>query len=143
MSLMIKIFGVVLIVSGSAMMGWVPSFYQKKRLERLIYYKECFDSFYTDLKQKRRSIESYFDENHCFPDEDANRWLLNEDRGIIYKTIEKIKVDSYQESLNHCEKLVGQLSKTIDDLKIIEEKSGKARPLVMGALGLLLAVLLF
>ncbi len=143
MNLMIKIFGVALIVSGSVIMGWVPSNSQRKRLERLIYIKECFDLFYTELKHERRSIESYFYEEHNFLEEDANQWLLNEERELIFEAIEKIKSDSYQDALNRCGTVINRLSDIIENLKKTEEKSGKARPLVTGALGLLLAVLLF
>ncbi len=143
MNLMIKIFGVVLIVSGSVMMGWVPSNSQRKRLERLIYIRDCFDMFYSELKHERRSIETYFSEKHNFLEEDANKWLLKEERDIIIEAIEKIKSDSYHDALNRCGAVVDQLSDRIDDLKKAEDKNGKARPLVTGALGLLLAVLLF
>ncbi len=125
------------------MMGWVPSNGQRKRLERLIYIRDCFDLFYTELKHERRSIESYFSEEHNFLDDDANQWLLKEERDIIIEAIEKIKSDSYQDALNRCGTVIDQLSDKIENLKKTEEKSGKARPLVTGALGLLLAVLLF
>lgn len=124
-------------------MGWVPSNGQRKRLERLIYIRDCFDLFYTELKYERRSIESYFSEEHNFLDDDANQWLLKEERDIIIEAIEKIKSDSYQDALNRCGTVIDQLSDKIENLKKTEEKSGKARPLVTGALGLLLAVLLF
>lgn len=124
-------------------MGWVPSNGQRKRLERLIYIRDCFDLFYTELKHERRSIESYFSEEHNFLDDDANQWLLKEERDIIIEAIEKIKSDSYQDALNRCGTVIDQLSDKIENLKKTEEKSGKARPLVTGALGLLLAVLLF
>ncbi len=143
MNLMIKIFGVVLIVSGSVMIGWVPSSGQRKRLERLTYIRDCFDLFYTELKHERRSIEAYFSEKHNFLEDDANKWLLKEERDVIIEAIEKIKSDSYQDALNRCSAVVDQLSGMIDELKKAEDKNGKARPLVTGALGLLLAVLLF
>ncbi|MBQ7971101.1 MAG: hypothetical protein IJ294_01950 [Clostridia bacterium] len=109
----------------------------------MIYIKECFDLFYTELKHERRSIESYFYEEHNFLEEDANQWLLNEERELIFEAIEKIKSDSYQDALNRCGTVIDRLSDIIENLKKTEEKSGKARPLVTGALGLLLAVLLF
>lgn len=143
MSLMIKIFGVVLIVSGSIIMGWVPSNRQRKRLERLIQMKEYLDLFYTELKHERRSIETYFLERDHFMDDDANKWLSDEERNMIFDAVEKIKTDSYNDALNRCGAVVEQLSGMIDHLKKTEEKNGKARPLVTGALGLLLAVLLF
>ena len=143
MSLMIKIFGVVLIVSGSIIMGWVPSNSQRKRLDRLFQIKEHLDLFYTELKYERRSIGTYFSERDRFMDDDANKWLSDEDRNMIFDAVEKIKLDSYNDALNRCGLLIEQLSGMIDHLKKAEEKNGKARPLVTGALGLLLAVLLF
>ncbi len=143
MNLMIKIFGVVLIVSGSAMMGWIPSNGQRKRLERLIYIRDCFASFHTELKHQRRSIETYFSENHNLLEDDVNKWLSKEERELIIATMEKIKSDSYNDALIRCSSVIEQLSGMIDDLKKAEDKNGRARPLVTGALGLLLAVLLF
>lgn len=143
MSLMIEIFGVVLIVSGSVMLGWVPSNEQRKRLEQLIHIRNVFDLFYTELKHERRSIESYFSEKHNFLEDDANKWLSAEERNLIFETVEKIKSDSYNDALNRCGTVIDQLSIMIDRLKKTEDKNGKARPLVTGALGLLLAVLLF
>lgn len=143
MNLMIKIFGVALIVSGSVMMGWIPSNSQRKRLERLIYIRDGFVSFQSELKHQRRSIETYFSENHNFMEDDLNKWLSKEEREFIIATIEKIKSDSYNDALNRCSSVIDQLSDRIDDLKKAEDKNGKARPLVTGALGLLLAVLLF
>lgn len=143
MNMMIKIFGVLLIVSGSVVMGWVPSDSQRKRLERLIYIRNCLASFYRDLKQERRSIDSFFSEGADFLEEEANKWLLSEEQDIIRGMVAKIKTDSYSDALNRCGALVDQLSERIEDLQKTEEKNGKARPLVTGALGLLLAVLLF
>ena len=80
---------------------------------------------------------------HVILEEDANQWLLNEERELIFEAIEKIKSDSYQDALNRCGTVIDRLSDIIENLKKTEEKSGKARPLVTGALGLLLAVLLF
>lgn len=143
MNLMIKIFGVVLIVSGSVMIGWIPSNSQRKRLERLIYIRDGFASFQTELKHQRCSLETYFSENHNFLEDDANQWLSNEERGLIVSTMEKMKSDSYNDALIRCGSVIDQLTAMIDELKKAEDKNGKARPLVTGALGLLLAVLLF
>ena len=143
MSLMIKIFGAALIVSGSVLIGWAPSNSQKKRLERLIHIKNRFDLFYIELKQERCSIDAYFSDELGFMQDDANKWLLEEERAIIFEAIEKMKSDSYHDALNRCGAVVDQLSTIIDHLKNIEDKNGKARPLVTGSLGLLLAVLLF
>lgn len=143
MSLMIKIFGVALIVSGSVIMGWAPSNCQRKRLECLVKIKERFDLFYTELKYERRSIQTYFSERDPLMNEEVNKWLSDEERNFIFDAVEKIKSDSYNDAVDRCGAVVEQLSGMIDHLKKTEEMNGKARPLVTGALGLLLAVLLF
>ena len=69
--------------------------------------------------------------------------LSDEERNFIFDALEKIKSDSYNDAVDRCGAVIEQLSGMIDHLKKTEEMNGKARPLVTGALGLLLAVLLF
>lgn len=139
MSLMIKIFGAVLIVSGGLIIGLVPSYYQKKRLARLYFYKQSFDRFYAELKEDRQSVDAYFSAVSI----DEDQWLLTEEKALISNTINKIKGSSYQHALELCGELVECLSYRAKELETAEEKNGKARPIVIAALGLLLAVLLF
>lgn len=143
MNLMIKIFGVALIVSGSATIGWALSSHQEKRLKRLEYIKDCFELFQKELKKERRSIDAFLNEKGNFLKDDANKFLSKEQCDSIIETIEKIRVDSYEEALNRCDATLIWLTAAIDELKKVEDKNGKARPLVTGALGLLLAILLF
>lgn len=144
--MMMKIFGVLLIVSGGILMGWIPANQNKKRKEKLNLIKEILESFLVELKERRIPMREFLSDNPRYegvlnkPEE--IRFLLKEDVEMLNNTFEKLKISPHQQSVSLCEKQINELSLIIQGLSDYEKKTGKALPMVTGTIGLLLAVLL-
>lgn len=145
--MMMKIFGAVLIVSGGYLLGKVHTVQSQKRLKLLQEIYALFELYHREMKQYRRSL------NDCFANkgeiaervlrEEPIKGLWNEDQLKIFSVVRKIKNSSFQDSIEVCNTFLSELKNTIKKMQEDIASQGKALPLVTGAIGLLIAVLLF
>lgn len=144
--MMMKNFGAVLIVSGGYFIGWVRVRQWRQRLILLEKIFALMTSYSADLKKYRRTLEE------CLGDEPigeiilsggTHKSLLKEDQALIKEFIGQLKKSSYRESMALADDFLNTLEKTIKKLREETASQGKALPLVTGAIGFLIAVLLY
>ena len=145
--MMTKIFGAALIVSGGYLIGSVRVRQSKRRMEILVEIHGLLEHYFAELKEYRRSIDESFSSGGSLAVQLMNgefpKGLLNEDRQMLTSLFQRLKVGSYKQSIAVTEETVQRLQSTIKKLKEEAASQGKALPLVTGAIGFLIAVLLF
>ncbi|MBQ8894251.1 MAG: hypothetical protein IJ043_07575 [Clostridia bacterium] len=145
--MMMKIFGAVLIVSGGYAIGRIRTHQWEKRLRVLTEIKCLFEDYDRDLREFRRSIEDCFSskgelaENLLY--NRPIKGLLQEDMTRLETSVCRFKSGSFRDSLETNTELLEYLGHTVKKMQEDLASSGKALPLVTGAIGLLIAVLLF
>jgi hypothetical protein len=144
--MMAKIFGAVLIVSGSYLGGWLSTYRIKQRLKTIKEIGEFFSDFRKQLRDYRSSLEEVFDKYGTIGEKLAIqapiRGLEESDLDRIYGSINHIKTAGFQASLEETERLLEYLDKVECQLSNDDKTKGKALPLTTGAIGLLVAILL-
>ncbi len=104
-------------------------------------------SFSADLKQYRRTLEESLDNDDTITEiilsGGAHKSLLKEDQALIKALIEQLKKSSYRESITLVDDFLNTLEKIIKELREETASQGKALPIVTGAIGFLIAVLLY
>ena len=142
-----KIFGAVLIVSGGFFIGkiWVSKW--SLRLKVLTEITELFRSFDTELRELRRSPEDVLRGKGELAERILNhqpiKGLNQQDSEQLEGHIGRLRADSFQEAVAANRDYVAQLDKTVEKLQQDEASAGKAFPLVTGAIGVIIAVMLF
>ncbi len=144
---MMKIWGGALIVSGGYLLGWVRVRQWKKRLKLLEEIYLLFEAYLQELRQYRRSLKEFFAEKgelagKIFSGEMISG-LLNEDQKRIQNVISQLKNSSFQKSIDVCDEYIREIGNTIKKMQEDTASQGKALPLVTGAIGFLVAVLLY
>ncbi len=145
--MMMKIFGAVLIVSGGYLLGKVRTSQWERRLRLLLMARALFEDYRRDLCEYRRPLADCF----CGKGELADKilagepikGLLNEDQMKIQAVVRQLKNSSFQQSIDAVRVFLNELDGTIKKIQEDTASQGKALPLVTGAIGLLIAVLLF
>ena len=141
--MMMKIFGAVLIVSGGYLLGKVRSRQLADRQQVLRRIELYFKKFDAELREYRRSLHEFSDHNVELLKITKHKLLLTEERFEIEEAIKKIEVSSFRESMEVSSELLRYLASQINKVEEDVATTGKALPIVTGAIGLLVAVLLF
>lgn len=145
--MMMKNFGAVLIVSGGYFIGWVRVRQWRQRLVLLEKIFTLMSSYSAELKQYRRTLEESLSDGDPISEiilsGGAHKSLLKEDQALIKALIDQLKKSSYRESITLVDDFLNTLEKTIKKLREETASQGKALPLVTGAIGFLIAVLLY
>lgn len=139
---MTKIFGAVLIVSGGYLLGKVRTVQWEKRYKRIKETEKIFRDFEGELREYRQSWSEFTARHGILLNIDSKE-LQAEDRAEFDCAIRKIQVASYRESMEICAALLEYLEHCSKKLEEDIATTGKALPLVGGAIGLLVSVLLF
>ena len=141
--MMTKIFGVVLIVSGGYFIGKLRTNHSKNRYENLKSIQTLFGEFNVELREYRRSWGE-FEETHSAVSKSLKECeLMGEEWLDIEETIRKLQVGSFRESLEVSNALLERLNRRVKEMEEEIETTGRAFPLVTGAIALLVSVLLF
>ena len=141
--MMMRIFGAALIVSGGYLFGLVRANKLKCRYRVMKKLEECFREFDGQLREYRRSLQEY---SEIKPEWNAligHDILTAEERERISTSVKMIQVGSFRESLEASGELLRFLDQQRKGAENDAATTGKALPLVMAAIGLLVAVLLF
>ncbi len=145
--MMMKIFGAVLIVSGGYLIGKIRTLQWSRRLNALTEIAELFREFDRNLREYRVSLMDSLQGKGELADAILSgtpiKGLLHEDHRKLESTVCQLKIGSYQESVAVSAAFLTYLDGTIRTLQEETVSSGKALPLVTGAIGLLIAVFLF
>lgn len=145
--MMTKIFGAALIVSGGYLIGSIRVRQKKCRMEILLEIHGLLEHYFSELKEYRSSIDESFSGRGILADRllagQFPKGLLNEDRQMLTSLFQQLKVGSYKQSITVTEEALQRLQSTANKLKEEAASQGKALPLVTGAIGFLIAVLLF
>ena len=136
-----------MIVSSGYLLGKVRTDQWKKRVKALLILQELFKDFDQELRSYRKTIQESFAEKgeiakNVLSDIPISG-LVEEDRMKLHTAILNIKNSSFRESVAANQDLLNYLEHTIKKLQEDTASSGKALPIVTGAIGLLIAVLLF
>ena len=144
---MMKNFGAVLIVSGGYFIGWVHVRQWKQRLDLLKKVDALIRAYFDELKRHRRSLQDSLSDNDSVAQVilsgGVHKALLKVDQLLIGNLVDSLKNSSYQQSIVLVEDFLSTLEKTIEKLQEETASQGKALPLVTGAIGFLIAVLLY
>ena len=144
---MMKNFGAVLIVSGGYFIGWVRVRQWKQRLDLLKKVDALIRAYFDELKRHRRSLQDSLSDNDSVAQVilsgGVHKALLKVDQLMIGNLVDSLKNSSYQQSIVLVEDFLSTLEKTIEKLQEETASQGKALPLVTGAIGFLIAVLLY
>ena len=142
-----KIFGAALIVSGGYLLGRLRVVQWNRRLNVLGDIHELFKKYSAALAEYRLSPKDYFSEQGTLGIKILNgesiEGLCSEDQDQINKLVGRMKKESYQEVLAACRSYMCDQEILIKKIKEETGSSGKAMPLVTGAIGFLIAVFLF
>ncbi len=141
--MMTKIFGAVLIVSGGYLLGKVRTNQMRKRHRILQTITKNFREFDAQLREYRRSLQEFSADRVDLLYLTEDKALLQEERTEIEDAIKKMQVASFRESVEVSASILKYLEHQCKKLEEDIATTGKALPLVTGALGLLVAVLLF
>ncbi len=145
--MMVKNFGAALIVSGGYFIGWVRVRQWKQRLDLLKKVDALIRSYLDELKRNRRSLQDSLSDDDSTSQfilsGGVHKALLKEDQVLIGNLVDSLKNSSYQQSIVLVEEFLITLEKTIEKLQEEAASQGKALPLVTGAIGFLIAVLLY
>lgn len=145
--MMVKNFGAALIVSGGYFIGWVRVRQWKQRLDLLKKVDALIRSYLDELKRNRRSLQDSLSDDDSTSQfilsGGVHKALLKEDQVLIGNLVNSLKNSSYQQSIVLVEEFLITLEKTIEKLQEEAASQGKALPLVTGAIGFLIAVLLY
>lgn len=129
------------------MIGKLRTVQWQKRLNILEELRRLLSGYDRDLRDYRRSIrESLAGKGELAEALLENRpvkGLLKEDQAKLEGAINCFKAGSFRESLEISTELLAYLDHAIKKVQEDIASSGKALPLVTGAIGLLIAVLLF
>ena len=138
-----KIFGVVLIVSGGYLIGMIRTNRSKHRYEILKSIHALFAEFNGELREYRRSWAE-FEENHSELSELLRECeSMGEDWADIEAAIRKLQVGTFRESIEVSNTLLERLRNQVEKIEEEIGTTGRAFPLVTGAIALLVSVLLF
>ena len=106
-----------------------------------------FRSFDTELRELRRSPEDVLRGKGELAERILNhqpiKGLNQQDSEQLEGHIGRLRADSFQEAVAANRDYVAQLDKTVEKLQQDEASAGKAFPLVTGAIGVIIAVMLF
>lgn len=145
--MMMKIFGAVLIVSGGYLIGKLRTVQWQRRLKALCEIRELLVQYDRDLREFRRSVsDSLGNKGELAESLLENRpikGLLQEDQSRLEMAFHCFKHGSFRESQEVSSEMLAYLEHVIKKMQEDIASSGKALPLVTGAIGLLIAVLLF
>lgn len=145
--MMMKIFGAALIVSGGYLLGRLRTKQWEKRLKALQDVQNLFTEFDRGLREYRRSINEFLKDKGPLADEILNdrliKDLIHEDQEKLSATVCRYRTGSFQESVEAGKEFLAYLDRTVAKIQEDIATSGKALPLVTGAIGLLVSVLLF
>ena len=144
---MMRIFGAVLIVSGGYTVGWIRVRRMQRRLAILSEIHLAIKGYSSALKKERRSLEESLAQY-----ETVSEILLNgkdhpdlsaEDKEMMRIFADRLKAASYQQALLVVDEFLGRLKDLTNKLQEVTASQGKAFPLLTGAIGFLIAVLLY
>ena len=142
-----KIFGAVLIVSGGFLFGKVMSNQWEQCLSATDTLLTLFMDFDRKLRENRVTPEEFFAQQGELGEAIlGNRpiaGLTQNDQEKLAQHLMSLRGSSFIESVKANEEFLKYLISTVDQLKERTNTSGKAVPLVSGAAGLLVAVMLF
>lgn len=145
--MMMKIFGAVLIISGGYLIGRVRTLQWNRRLKALNEVAELFREFDRSLREYRLSLSEALQNKgetaDCILAGKPVRGLQAEDIRRLESTACQLRIGSFQDSVAVNHAFLTYLESTITTLQEEIASSGKALPLVTGAIGLLIAVFLF
>lgn len=141
--MMTKIFGAVLIVSGGYFLGRMRTSQMVSRRRILHQLNRMFSDFDSQLREYRRSWKEFLEDNQALHDLLEHKLLLSEERVEINRFIEKIQAAPFRESVEVSSSILSYLKHQCEKIEEDIATTGKALPLVTGAIGLLVAVLLF
>ncbi len=145
--MMIKIIGAALIVSGGYFIGKVATLQRINRLNALNEIYGLFCEYEVDLKEFRSSLDESLLKKGTVAQKIINfekiDGLLSEDEKKLEATVNQLRMGTYQESIDANGAFIEYLSTVTKKLEEENATIGKALPLVFGAIGLLVAVLLF
>ena len=144
--MMTKIFGALLIVSGGYAMGRVACLNKKNRLTALKELDRLFQLFGNALREYRSTLEETFRQEGEIAQQilsgDLVKGLSQQDIQYLESTVSQLKMGTYRESVEANDAFLNYLGSAIKCLEEDAATTGKALPLVTGAVGLLVAVLL-
>lgn len=119
----------------------------KQRLDLLKKVDALIRAYFDELKRHRRSLQDSLSDNDSVAQVilsgGVHKALLKVDQLLISNLVDSLKNSSYQQSIVLVEDFLSTLEKTIEKLQEETASQGKALPLVTGAIGFLIAVLLY
>ncbi len=142
-----KIIGAVLIVSGGYSIGKVMSLQRRNRLLALRETERLFRLYEQKMREYRSSLDEVLSGMGSIAEEILRggnvKGFLSEDQKRLEATVSQLRMGTYSESTEANDAFLQYLSSVINQLEEETSTIGKAIPLVAGAIGLLVAVLLF
>jgi hypothetical protein len=145
--MMMKLFGAALIVSGGYLLGKFKTSQWNKRLKLLREVQDLFTSFDRSMREYRQSINEFLKDRGLLANDILNdqpiKGLLQEDQQKLTAAVCCYRTGSYRESIEVGSEFLAYLNHAIVKTQEDITTSGKAIPLVTGAIGLLVSVLLF
>ncbi len=145
--MMMKIIGAVLIVSGGYFIGKVSTIQRRNRLVALRETEGLFRLYEQQMREYRKSLEEVLSGQGFLAEQilkgEAVKGFLSEDLKRLESTVSQLKMGTYSESMEANDSFLNYLTSVINQLEEETSTMGKAIPLVAGAIGLLVAVLLF
>ena len=145
--MMMKIIGAVLIVSGGYFIGKVSTIQRRNRLVALRETEGLFRLYEQQMREYRKSLDEVLSGQGPLAEQilkgEAVKGFLSEDLKRLESTVSQLKMGTYSESMEANDSFLNYLTSVINQLEEETSTIGKAIPLVAGAIGLLVAVLLF
>ena len=137
-----KIFGAVLIVSGGYLLGKIRTIQWEKRYKKIKGIEETLSDFEGELREYRRSWSEYTNRRGISPNLDLEE-LQAEERETLEEALQRMQVATFRDSIEICTSALNYLQHCSKKLEEDITTTGKALPLVTGAIGLLVSILLF
>lgn len=145
--MMMKIIGAALIVSGGYLLGKIRILQWNRRIKSLNEICGLFQRYLNDLSEYRASADEFFSKHGSLGKSilkaESIEGFTTEDFERLRSCTDRLKHENYQSSLSIVRQYIEQQKSLIKALEEETASSGKALPLVTGAIGLLVAVFLF
>lgn len=144
---MMKIFGAALIVSSGYLVGLLRTNYLKKQGVLLADLRALLGEYDRDLRNSRRSFAESLEGKGELAEELLRNGFINDlriyDQSELKTLISQLKTGAYDDARQFLNKTLSSLDEAHKKLKGEIATIGKNLPLITGAAGVLVAVLLF